>query len=356
MMKFLRRFTPAEFFFGAGAVLILEYHRIADLETDVHGLAVSPSNFRGHLEVLARLGNVMPLEKAAAGRTRDFSSAAVVLTADDGYEDLLTNALPALEHFGLPATFFISTAAIDSPCEFWWDELERIFLLTPRLPARLELTAGGVPLCFDLAPDQTLGEAEMLRHRRWRAWEAPPTRRHELYLYVQERMRPLSGRRMNELLDALRRWAAIPASGRRTHRALSTEQLKGLAAGSGISLGSHTVTHPMMSQLSAEEQLEELRSSRRFLEETTRKSVTLFGYPYGYAEDYSAETVRLVKKAGYRKACTSIPGIVTRDTNPFELPRVLVRDCGAGTFEKNLARWLKGPVADRAAAKEGFIK
>jgi peptidoglycan/xylan/chitin deacetylase (PgdA/CDA1 family) len=53
---------------------------------------------------------------------------AVVLTFDDGYADnLLAKSL--LEKRGLAATLFLSTGALDSSHEFWWDELERIFCI-----------------------------------------------------------------------------------------------------------------------------------------------------------------------------------------------------------------------------------
>lgn len=71
----------------------------------------------------------------------------------------------------------------------------------------------------------------------------------------------------------------------------------------GFSVGSHTVSHPRLSQLSRLDALAELRDSRRTLEARLGVPVRAFCYPYG---DWSAETCELVPEAGYTVACNDV--------------------------------------------------
>ena len=49
---------------------------------------------------------------------------AIALTFDDGYEDNLLDALPLLEEFEIPATFFLTTGGLARAAPYWWDVLE----------------------------------------------------------------------------------------------------------------------------------------------------------------------------------------------------------------------------------------
>jgi hypothetical protein len=68
-------------------------------------------------------------------------------------------------------------------------------------------------------------------------------------------------------------------------------------------------------------------------------SVTSFTYPYGARAQYSKQTPRLVKEAGFACACSSFPGHVAFYTDPYQLPRYLVRDWDGDTFARHLEDW-----------------
>ena len=92
-----------------------------------------------------------------------------------------------------------------------------------------------------------------------------------------------------------------PADG----RFLNESQIAQLRA-HGIEIGSHTVSHPLLSGLPQERQSEELTTSKRHLENVTGVPVTSVAYPGG---DYDASTKMCVAKAGYTLAFTTIPGV-----------------------------------------------
>lgn len=89
----------------------------------------------------------------------------------------------------------------------------------------------------------------------------------------------------------------------------------------GIGFGSHTLSHPRLSQLDRDTAMQEIRGSKQALEERLRSAVDHFAYPYG---DWSGETVELVREAGYSLACSTRSGFNRRDADPLLLRRIEV--------------------------------
>src|SRR5438552_16503265 len=132
--------------------LILLYHRVTTLQTDPQLLAVTPENFEAQVELLQRFARPMPLaDLVRAARAGEDLRGAVALTFDDGYADNLLQAKPILRRHNVPATVFVATAGVDNTAEFFWDELDRIFLQPGELPQRLDLRIGTTVYQADLA-------------------------------------------------------------------------------------------------------------------------------------------------------------------------------------------------------------
>jgi len=93
-----------------------------------------------------------------------------------------------------------------------------------------------------------------------------------------------------------------------------------LAAGHEI--GSHTLTHPKLTQLTHGKAREEISASRKKLEDVFGIPIQHFCYPFG---DYDQKTMGLVQEAGYVTACTTTPGLNQPTTNPFEIRRIMAR-------------------------------
>lgn len=90
----------------------------------------------------------------------------------------------------------------------------------------------------------------------------------------------------------------------------------------GHAIGSHSVSHPRLTQLSPAQQREELMVSKRMLEDTFGVPVEHFCYPYG---DTSEELQELVAACGYRTACTQYGGVNHAQTPRWALRRLEVR-------------------------------
>jgi peptidoglycan/xylan/chitin deacetylase (PgdA/CDA1 family) len=89
----------------------------------------------------------------------------------------------------------------------------------------------------------------------------------------------------------------------------------------GVSFGSHTVTHPILSKISADEAKKEIDESKRIIEEKLRIPIRSFAYPNGRKEDFSEATKILLREAGYSCALTTIFGANESDQDLLELRR-----------------------------------
>lgn len=323
---------------AAGPVIML-YHRVSSSENDPQWLSVTPEQFESHLEVYKRLCHPMPLREVVEKiRRGTLPRRAVVLTFDDGYADNLEFALPLLEQHGIPATVFAATDMLGSQEEYWWDQLEALFLQDGALPERLELTVVNRDYTWEIAPGE-----DVSGHSSWNitsgAW---PTSRHRVYQELTELLIGSVPAERQRILDAIWQWSGKKPQPRASHLPMNQDQLRQMAAGGVVEIGSHGRTHTALSLLSANEQRDEIFESKRILEETLDRPVLEFSYPYGRRVDYTSDCVRMVEGAGYESACSNYPGSLSRDESLYEMPRNLVRNWDASELAHHLRTWLGG--------------
>lgn len=90
----------------------------------------------------------------------------------------------------------------------------------------------------------------------------------------------------------------------------------------GMSIGSHTVSHPRLSQLTREQVRHELRTSKAQLEDCLGVEITSLCYPYG---DYNAMVAEEAREAGYALAVTTCRGNRNTAHQRHELLRVIAK-------------------------------
>ncbi|MBE0437650.1 MAG: polysaccharide deacetylase family protein [Methylomicrobium sp.] len=101
---------------------------------------------------------------------------------------------------------------------------------------------------------------------------------------------------------------------------LSADQLREMSD-AGMEIGSHTCSHPDLSQLSFKQKLEELTRSKQLLEDLLQKPVTGFAYPFGR---YNEDTLKAVRAAGYEWACSTRSGWFKKEDDPLLIRRVTI--------------------------------
>jgi peptidoglycan/xylan/chitin deacetylase (PgdA/CDA1 family) len=314
--------------------LVLCYHRINESCSDPR-LCVTPTHFAEHLELLRQHAHPIRLQQLSrALLDENLPDRSVVVTFDDGYADNLYNAKPLLERYGIPATVFVITGYIGDEREFWWDELDRLFLRPGALPGKLDLNVNGSKYHWQL--DQAGNYSEEAFRRRWRRGEEACSSYQSLYDSLWKLLRRTAEDERQRVLHELRGWAGAEEAVRPSHRPLSLEEVVALGQGGLIEVGAHTVTHPALRKLSPDSQRDEILASKARLEEILNRPVTSFSYPYG---NLSEQTVGIVREAGFSCACSTRADVVKLSTERFQLPRVEVQDCSREEFAGQLSRW-----------------
>lgn len=325
----------------AYAPLILLYHRVADLPSDPQLLSVTQAHFAQHLEILRRYARPMALrDMVRALRENKVPRRAIAVTFDDGYADNLHHAKPLLERYEVPATVYVSSGYVGTSREFVHDTLEGLFLRPGKLPQRLALNIEGRAHQWDLGEETEYSEEVYQKNRRWHVLQAEnPSPRHDVYRSLCQLFYTLHDHNRRSAMDALMRWAGNPFVCRPSYRALDSDEIRMLAKDGLVEVGSHTVTHPVLSRLNSADQKDEVQQSKTSLEEILGRPVTSFAYPYGTRSDYTEETAAIVREVGYDHACSNFEGLIHQGTDPWQLPRFLVRNWNGEELASRLREW-----------------
>jgi peptidoglycan/xylan/chitin deacetylase (PgdA/CDA1 family) len=299
-------------------------------------------HFSEHLEILRERFILWRLDQLVqALRDGKPINRTVVITFDDGYADNLYNAKPLLDRYEIPATVFVTTGYIGHEREFWWDELDRLLLQPASLPGSLRLTINGKEHHWNLTESTSrIKDTHLKLIRRIRGTGAiSPNRR--LYNSLLQLLKPLPKEERWKILDEVMVWVGEGPTGRSTHRPLSHNELVSLKEGGLLEVGAHTISHPVLSALPAAKQRAEIAGSKVRLEEILGYPVTCFAYPFS-PQHYTAESVSIVRDAGFTCACTTNPDLVWAHADPFQLPRILVRDCDGDALVRQIEGWFHG--------------
>lgn len=304
------------------SALILTYHQISEpTGFDPFHLRVSPGHFAVQLDHLKARYRVVPLAELVrqVSESRIAAPGQVAITFDDGYGDNLRFALPALERAGLPATFFLTTAYLDSGNPFWWDELRAIVEQEE---------------AWDLSDlDRLPGGARL----------GKTGDRLALYHQLHRVLQPLTDDGRRAELDQFRSRLRVAGRPQTDDRPLRWAEVKALVT-AGHEVGSHTVTHPVLSALSPDQADAELIGSKQVIEAHMGYPVVSVAYPYGRPEAIGEVGVQAAKRAGYRCGVTTVQGTVRRGSDRFLLTRVHVGDWEQDRFTYELARCIAGEV------------
>jgi peptidoglycan/xylan/chitin deacetylase (PgdA/CDA1 family) len=261
---------------------ILAYHRVAELEDSTFGrlnLSATPASFVQQMRHVVKhyRAVAMPEVLDAINRNVPVPERAVLISFDDAYTDFAEIAWPILKRFGLPATLFVPTAYPDHPERtFWWERLYQAFANTCRTVLR-ESPLGPLPLT----------RPEERRRSLLALIKYVPTRPHDAAMKLVDAV-------CAQLLEQPPSCASI----------LSWNQLRQLA-NDGVTLGSHSRTHPIMTQISPRQIREEIRQSQEDLKREIGFALPIFCYPNG---DHNETVRKILRTEGISLGFTVLPG------------------------------------------------
>jgi peptidoglycan/xylan/chitin deacetylase (PgdA/CDA1 family) len=294
----------------ARPLLVLIYHRVLPRADPLLRDEPDAAAFAGQMDLIRQNFNVLPLSAAVERLARrDLPTRAVCITFDDGYANNCEVALPILAERGIPATVFVAPGFLSGGRMFNDTVIEAI----RRAPAELDLTDIGLGRC--LLPDDDARTAAISRILPVLKYLAPPER--------LERAATIAERVGAELPSNLM---------------MTAQQVRQLHR-SGIEIGAHTVSHPILAKLDDATARLEIAASKNVLQEIIDAEVTSFAYPNGGpGRDYTARDVALAREAGFHLAVSTAWGAAGPERDPFQLPRIAPWDRSALRFGLRMAR------------------
>ena len=263
---------------------VLTFHRVAPPDRVVPGLlSATPDGFGRLLDLAAEhfrvVGIEAVVERAQGGAALPPRS--LLLTFDDAYRDMAETVWPALAERGLPAVLFVPTAFPADPGRvFWW---ERIWAAIQATQRRTVVVDGRT------LPLTTAAE-------RASAYRAIRT---VLKASPHDRLEPSVAELERQLIDDL--GARPEPSGRSLDWGALIEMRQ-----SGLRLGSHTRTHPLLTNVDDETLTREIRGGIDDLAREGGSDLPAFAYPSGA---FDARAVDAVRAAGIRAAFTTERGV-----------------------------------------------
>ncbi len=265
-----------------GRGLVLVYHRVDERGgPEAVVPTVSPAVFRQQIEALVDVGRVVPLAELIRTRGRR-GTVRFALTFDDDYASHVREVLPALQALSVPATFFLSGRALHGLGPYWWESLDELIRIHGLAEAARLI---GVP---------PSGDAAALAL----ACERDPPRQQLAKDAIEARAEHLGSGDIRALADA------------------------------GMTIGFHTLHHPVLTRLPDPDVRRALTVGRWELEQAAGRRLRLFAYPHGKADGRTAGHAR---RAGYAAAFTGWP-----------------RPVGARDDVHALGRWEPGPLGGDA--------
>ncbi|MBI3877054.1 MAG: polysaccharide deacetylase family protein [Verrucomicrobia bacterium] len=246
-------------------------------------------SFEAHLRLLQENFRVVPLAEIVDKLQRGGSEGdEVALTFDDGLRNNLSHAYPLLQQFRLPATFFVCPGLIEHRRWLWVHEARRR-LNSLATEARRELAAS---LGLDSGDANTIVE--------WMKTLPLRSRRH-----VEQVIR-----------NTTPQFAPTDAM-RHRYELMTWDELRSLDP-SLITIGGHTVNHPILANSTQEELEFEIRDCRLLLEKELQRPVDFFCYPNG---DYNPAVLSCARQH-YRAAVSVRPDFVKPGDDVHQLPRL----------------------------------
>ena len=296
------RFTE---WWHAGEGVILKFERVRPpqpgLFRPLKSREIAPDRFDLMLNRLRRwnydfiaIGELSERLRRPGARPRRF----VCLTFDIGYRDFLVHAWPILKRHNAPATLYVPANFADRLGELWWLALEDIIARNDRIG----LFIGGRELRIECRS---------------------VTDKNEAFAFLSA---TLSAMMPSECSSAIRDLCArysvdLPAIS--AQAVMTWPEIARLAADPLLTIGSASLTYPVLSRLDREQSKRELRMGRTVAEGAIGRPVPHLAYPHGTRDTFGRREMTLASELGFASAATAEPGIIkSGDVEMMALPRI----------------------------------
>lgn len=282
--------------YNRNRALILTYHRFS---ANGYGERTSAFAFNEQLAYLKAHYQVVPLSQMVERLYVHgyLPPGMAAITIDDGYSDSYEIAYPLLKRYDVPATIYLVTDFVERYAWMWPDQVR--YIIGQARAQEFSLTIDGVSSRFTLDDHGTrVAASERINAALKR---------------LEEEIKQETIKELAALLEVI-----VPATPPDDFSAVSWEEVHEMSM-NGLEFGSHTLTHPILTNVGEEQLRRELSESRTHIESVLRRKIDQFCYPNG---NYNETVADEVERAGYSCAVTTDVGLVDAGDERFRLRRI----------------------------------
>jgi peptidoglycan/xylan/chitin deacetylase (PgdA/CDA1 family) len=259
--------------------LIIMYHGVTGNDyTSINGRHLSTEGFERQLRYFRKNFNVIPLTDLCEMQARGIipEKHTIALTFDDGYVNNISDALPLLKKYEIPATFFISSISLENPDYIHpSDYLDMInFSVSDRVEINGKIFKKGK---YHLVSVENGGAS--------------------VYGYVNELPLPLLVKTLSQLRLQYPPETITRGVQEGVYRLITRSLLHSLISSDLVAIGSHGHLHVNLTMLLREEIKNQLVTSRQIFARYTGRLIETFAFPYGYFDE---EVLSLSREVGYK--------------------------------------------------------
>jgi peptidoglycan/xylan/chitin deacetylase (PgdA/CDA1 family) len=274
----------------SNGVYCFNYHRIGDEDKclfDPNVFSCTAEQFEEHIVFYNQEFTVISIEQLIAKIEANLAidKKYAIVTFDDGYIDNYTVAYPILKKYQTPAAFYITTDYLDEPHIPWWDEIA--WLIRHSKVNSIQLK--GWNEAIDISTGSIANKVRAV-----------------LRVIKLEQEHTMADK-IAELTNVCQ--CSMPDELRNTPLFISWEHAEEMS-NNGMHIGSHTLSHTILSHLPEAVQANEIMKSKIRIEEKLSKEVTSIAYPVGGKTAFTETTQKLAKESNYKLAFSFIPGVI----------------------------------------------
>lgn len=228
-------------------------------------------------------------------KIKSFKGKSIALTFDDGYIDNYENLSYLTNEHNIKATIYITTGFPDKNIDLWW------YSLWGYIENNYELIH---PL-----------SGKKIKIHKFEEKKKYFNQIRNLYMNKSLNCKKLIGKFYKD------KWPLDLSE-----YCMSWDQIKKLSQNPNLCIGSHTLTHPILSFLKDEESRMEISKSKERLEQMLNKRINHFAIPFGHLNSYSRiRDLAYIQDSGYISSVTTIAKPYNNHSI-FELPRYFLND------------------------------
>jgi len=309
-----------------GRVVILTYHRVVSdhMVRDEHiqpGMYVREQSFEAHVIYLRKRFHIISLDELLdlwqTNRLKSHQSYCVI-TFDDGWKDNYQFAFPVLMKYRIPATIFLATDFIGTARWFWPDQM-MLLLENGRQHTSGAADRKAVSTVLAETIGVTLSAGDGIFRRVESGDPIDPDA-------IIEFCKGVEVDRIHLIIDRLSRALHMDLPTQRV--LLNWDEVREMA-GKGVTFGSHSCSHRIMTQIPLSEVKAELTDSRKTMVQQGIKPVLVFCYPNG---NFDRDIQALLRESGYLAAVGCEVGLERdRPRDLFALKRISLHEDSSAT-------------------------